>query len=110
MEEGSSITDHIDAFNKIILDLEDINVKIDDQDKAMILLYSLVSSYENLVDTLMYGKQTLSMVDVTETLSSKAAIKREAREREGLTARGKEHKREKMARERRRWLNPGQRT
>ena len=53
MEEGSSISDHIDPFNKIILDLEDINVKIDDKDKAMILLCSLPSSYEHLVDTLI---------------------------------------------------------
>ena len=64
MEKGSSIIDHIDAFNKIILDLEDINVKIDDEDKEMILLCSLPSSYENLVDTLMYGRQTLAMGDV----------------------------------------------
>ncbi|KAH9696615.1 hypothetical protein KPL71_023232 [Citrus sinensis] len=86
MEEGSSITDHIDAFNKIILDLEDINVKIDDEDKAMILLCSLPSSYENLVDTLMYGRQTLAMGEVKEALSSKAAIKKETRDGECLTA------------------------
>ncbi|KAK9184519.1 hypothetical protein WN943_024869 [Citrus x changshan-huyou] len=86
MEEGSLITDHIDAFNKIILDLEDINVKIDDEDKAMILLCSLSSSYENLVDTLMYGRQTFAMGDVKEALSSKAAIKKEIRDGEGLTA------------------------
>ena len=94
MEEGSSIFDHIDAFNKIILDLEDINVKIDDENKAIILLYSLPSSYEHLVDTLMYGRQSLSMVDVKETLSSKAASKKEASHGEGLTVRGRPEKRE----------------
>ncbi|KAH9743491.1 Integrase catalytic domain-containing protein [Citrus sinensis] len=85
MEYRSSITDHIDAFNKIILDLEDINVKVDDEDKAIILLYSLPSSNEHLVDTLMYGRQTLTMVNVNETLSSKAATKKESRDGEGLT-------------------------
>ncbi|KAH9648835.1 hypothetical protein KPL70_025759 [Citrus sinensis] len=94
MEEGSSITDHIDAFNKIILDLEDINVKIDDEDKAMILLCSLPSSFEHLVDTLMYERQPLTMVDVKETLSSKAATKNESREAGSLMARGRSEKKE----------------
>lgn len=79
MEEGSSISYHINAFNKMILDLEDINVKIDDKDKAMILLYSLPSSYNHLVDTLIYRRQTLTIVNVKETLSSKAATKKESK-------------------------------
>ena len=64
IKEDSLISDHIDAFNKIKLDLKDVNVKIDDKGKAMILLCSLPNTYEHLVDTLMYGRQTLSMVDV----------------------------------------------
>ncbi|KAH9779743.1 hypothetical protein KPL71_007826 [Citrus sinensis] len=63
MEEGSSLTIHIDAFNKIILDLEDINVKIEDENKAIILLSSLPHSYEHFVDTLLYGRQSLTMQD-----------------------------------------------
>ncbi|KAH9801673.1 hypothetical protein KPL71_001112 [Citrus sinensis] len=94
MEEGSSISDHINAFNKIILDLEDINVKIEDEDKTMILLCSFLSSYEHLVDTLIYGRQALTMVDVKETLSSKAATKKESKEAEGLMARGRSEKKE----------------
>ena len=94
MEERSSISDHIDAFNKIILDLEDINVKIEDEDNAMILLCSLPSSYKHLVDTLMHGRQTLTMIDVKETLSSKATTKKESREAGGLMARGRSEKKE----------------
>ncbi|KAH9782268.1 hypothetical protein KPL71_008823 [Citrus sinensis] len=69
-------------------------IHIDDEDKVMILLCSLPSSFEHLVDTLMYGRQTLTMVDVKETLSSKAATKRDSREAEGLMARGRSEKKE----------------
>lgn len=93
MEEGSSISDHINAFNKILLDFKNINVKIDDEDKVMILLCSLPSSYEHLIDTLMYGRQSLSMANVKETLSSKQATKKELKEAEGLVARGRTEKR-----------------
>ena len=60
----------------------------------MILLCSLPSFYENLVNTLMYRRQILFMVDVKETMSFKAAIKREAREGESLTVMGRIEKRE----------------
>lgn len=66
----------------------------------MILLCSMPSSYEHLVDTLMYGRQTLTMVDVKETSSSKAAKKKEKKDGEGLTAGGRP-KKEKGENERR---------
>lgn len=94
IEKGSSITNYINVFKKIILDLEDINVKINDEDKTIILLFSLPNSYEHLVDTLIYGRQTITMVDVKETLSSKDVTKRESREAKGLMARGRSEKKE----------------
>ena len=88
MKEGNSLTNHIDAFNKIILDLEDINVKIEDDDKTIILLSSLPPSYEHFVDTLFYGRQSLIMQDVKEALSSKESSKKlEIRNGTGLTVR-----------------------
>ncbi|KAL9447166.1 hypothetical protein AB3S75_014774 [Citrus x aurantiifolia] len=69
MEEGSSLTTHIDAFDRIILDLED-------KDKAIILLSLLPPSYEHFFDTLLYGRQSLAMQDVKEALSSKESSKK----------------------------------
>lgn len=54
MKEGSSLTTYTDNFNKIILDLEDINVKLEDEDKAIILLSSLLPFYEHFLETLLY--------------------------------------------------------
>ena len=64
MREGVSIQEHIDNFNKIILDLEGVeNVKITDEDKAFFLLSSLPKIYEGFVDTMLYGRTTLTLED-----------------------------------------------
>ena len=34
MSEGTSIKDHLDAFNRIILDLQGLGVKIEEEDQA----------------------------------------------------------------------------
>ncbi|KAH9681570.1 Integrase catalytic domain-containing protein [Citrus sinensis] len=72
MKENVSIQEHIDVFNKIILDLEGVeNIKICDEDKAFFLLSSLPKSYEGFVDTMLYGRTTLTLEDVKAFLCSK---------------------------------------
>ncbi|KAH9781781.1 hypothetical protein KPL71_008610 [Citrus sinensis] len=72
MKEGVLIQEHIDVFNKIILDLEGVeSIKIGDEDKAFFLLSSLLKSYECFVDTMLYGKTTLTIEDVKASLCSK---------------------------------------
>ena len=75
MEEGSSIKDHIAQFNKIVLDLKSVEVKIDDEDQAIVLLCSFPVSYENLVDTMMFGRETLTLEEVKAFLSSREVKK-----------------------------------
>jgi hypothetical protein len=41
MREGMALCDHLDYFNRIILDLKNIDIKVDDEDEALILLCSL---------------------------------------------------------------------
>ena len=61
MDETKELRKHIDEFNKVILDLKNIDVKIEEEDQAILLLSSLPKVYEHFVDTLLYGKQTLTM-------------------------------------------------
>ena len=37
----TSMSDHVDEFSKIISDLKSLEVKVDDEDKAILLLNSL---------------------------------------------------------------------
>ena len=55
---------HLDAFNKLIADLLNLDEDIKDEDKALILLNSLTDSYEHFVTTIMHGKETVKFEDV----------------------------------------------
>nr|GEY40080.1 zinc finger, CCHC-type [Tanacetum cinerariifolium] len=63
MLAGRKIFEHIDEFNKIVLDLANIEVKFEDEDLALLLLTSLPASYEHFVDTLLYGRGALTLED-----------------------------------------------
>ena len=59
-----------DFFNKIISELLAVNIMIDEEDKALILLSSLSESYAHIISTMLYGKETLILKEVTSTLLS----------------------------------------
>lgn len=54
MEKGNSLAIHIDNFSRIILDLEDINVRLENKNKAIVL-----HSYYNTLLTLCYMRGNL---------------------------------------------------
>ncbi|GJV02370.1 retrovirus-related pol polyprotein from transposon TNT 1-94 [Tanacetum coccineum] len=67
---GKKLSEHIDEFNKLIGDLANIDIDIDDEDQALMLLISLPSSYDNFVETLLYGRESLTLEDVLSSLNS----------------------------------------
>jgi len=68
MQEGSDLAEHINVFNQLIADLGKVDVKIDEEDRAIILLCSLPGSYEHLVTTLTYGKEDVKVDEIVTAL------------------------------------------
>ena len=68
MQEGSDLVEHLNIFNQLVADLAHREVTVDDEDKAIILLCSLPPSYEHVVTTLTYGKETIKIEDITAAL------------------------------------------
>ena len=57
-------------FNKIINELLDVDVKIDEKNKALILLSSLPESYNHIIITILCKKETLILEEDAATLLS----------------------------------------
>jgi len=54
--DDTKIFDHLSNINEIIFELETIGVKVEEEDVALRLIWSLSSSYELIKFVLMYGK------------------------------------------------------
>nr|GEZ35363.1 retrovirus-related Pol polyprotein from transposon TNT 1-94 [Tanacetum cinerariifolium] len=97
MSAGRKIFKNIDEFNKIILDLANIEIKFKDEDLALLLLTSLPASYGHFVDTLFYGQEALTLEDTMATLNSKKIKERskvKEDDGEGLYMRGRTDRRD----------------
>ena len=53
--------EHLDELNFVLIELRDIDVKMKDEDLAMILLAFLPLSYENYVSSLSVGKDSITL-------------------------------------------------
>ncbi|PKA67206.1 Retrovirus-related Pol polyprotein from transposon TNT 1-94 [Apostasia shenzhenica] len=54
----------------MISQLRSIDIKLEEDDEALLLLSSLPKSYDHLITTILYGKDTLKMEKVNATLFS----------------------------------------
>ena len=80
MTEGANFTEHLGEFKRLLTELKTIGVKIEEEDKAVILLASLPPSYEYLKTTSMYRKDTLGIDEVIATLLSHESMHRKESE------------------------------
>ena len=68
-EERTLLDEHINKYTKLLTDLVNVDVKIDEEDKAMILLNFLPDEeYEIFTLTLVNDRQTLDYNEVSAAL------------------------------------------
>lgn len=76
MVESKSISEQLAEFNTILDDLANIEVNMEDEDKALLLLRSLPKSFEHFKDTILYGKEgTTTLEEVQTDLRTKELTK-----------------------------------
>ncbi|KAL8539403.1 hypothetical protein ACS0TY_001141 [Phlomoides rotata] len=57
MSEDKNLSEQLDTFNRYVDDLEDLDVKLEDDDKAFMLLNALPRSFDNFKDAILFGRQ-----------------------------------------------------
>ena len=61
MAKGTPIQNHLNGFNSIIIDLESLDVRLEDEDedKVIILVVALPPSYKHFKEIMLYSNTKL---------------------------------------------------
>ncbi|GMH29834.1 hypothetical protein Nepgr_031677 [Nepenthes gracilis] len=68
LSKDGSFEKHLDDFNRIVTQMSTLDDVIKEEDKALVLLASLPASYNHIVTTLLFGKDTLKLDEVIASL------------------------------------------
>ena len=77
--------EHMNFFKKIISQLLAVDVKIDEENKALILLSSLSESYDHIVFIILYRKENLILEEATTLLSNEIRERSNQDKQKGLS-------------------------
>ena len=71
VREGTPLNEHLNELNFFLMELRDIDAKMENKNLTMILLAFLPTSYENFVSSLNVGKDSTILEDVKSNLYSR---------------------------------------
>ena len=77
MVKETTTKSYLDDFNTIVMDLHSIYVVLDDETLSIFLLCSLLTSYKNFVETLLFGKENFGSDDVKNNLIHRDLIEKQ---------------------------------
>ncbi|KAG8480261.1 hypothetical protein CXB51_024850 [Gossypium anomalum] len=94
LKEGASVHEHLTVFKEILSNLEAMEVQYDKEDLGLILLCSLPPSYSTFRDTILYSRESLTVDEVYDSLTSydkmKHLVVKPDSQGEGLIVRGRQ--------------------
>eukprot|EP00253_Pinus_taeda_P019437 PITA_19437 len=67
MKDGHSVTEHLNAFNIVVIQLPSVDIKISDEDKCINLLCSLPNSRDSLVIAIGSNAIALQLVEIVSS-------------------------------------------
>ena len=70
IKEGTSLKAHLNVFDDLLMKMKAVDLKIEEEQKAMILLCSFPERYTGFSNSLIYGRDTLTLDDVKTCLLS----------------------------------------
>ena len=74
---STTMNDHITRFDSLVTDLLNLDEKVSDVDKTLILLASLPDEYIHLIVSMLTGKETITFKEVTTALYSNEIRKKD---------------------------------
>jgi len=90
MKKGTPFNQQLNAFNRILSGLLALKIKQREEDKTLLLLSSLLLTYDHLAITTMYGKDTLELKDVRQMIQNIKLMKKidSTKKASGLVVKG----------------------
>ena len=82
-DEDTTMQDHINMSNKLVCQLLNANKKLTDEEQALLLLASLPKEYKNIVQTLLIGRDSITLDQALKALreSDRFMVSREGEEK-----------------------------
>ena len=71
MQDDKSTNDNLNEFNKVIINLENTEIKVEDGDQAVIILNYFPKSHATFIKTMKYARDSLILEEAHDTLKSK---------------------------------------
>lgn len=86
--QDRGIGEQLDEFNKLLDDLENIDVKIEDEERAIMLLSALPKSFEHLKDAMLFGRETSVSIEEVQSALRAKELQKQNDEKQGSSREG----------------------